>query len=217
MRNTLVLEMLNDGRIEELKRMLEDEIYEESLKTKPGARKRYSAMKKYFAYHKSVRECLQKPCRVVFEDKDYISFTNSWSLVLTTEDCGEIELWNEENGKYPDVIRLIRFDGIKKKLDFGKVIAEAKSKGYRLNKKEVDLGFKYLMLYDGTYYKIGLLDATYSIIDDGSIAMTYHPDGERMPLTIKNDIGLCMIMPVKYEIGTDPEEDGKVVIRVGED
>ena len=32
-----------------------------------------------------------------FEGDDYISFTNSWSLVLTKEDCGEIELFNEEN------------------------------------------------------------------------------------------------------------------------
>lgn len=214
MLNTLVLEMLNTGRIEELTKMLEDEIYEDSLKVKPGAKKRYSAMKKYFKYHTSVRECLQKPCRVVFEDKDYISFTNTWSLCLTTEDCGEIELWDESNGKYPDVTRLIRFDGIKKKLNFREVIAEAKSKGYRLNKKEVDSRFTYLLLFDGTYYKIGLLDATYSIIDNGEIAMTYHPDGERMPLTIKNDIGMCMIMPVKYEDGVDPEADGKIVIKV---
>lgn len=214
MLNTLVLEMLNAGRIEELTKMLEDEIYEDSLKVKPGAKKRYSAMKKYFKYHTSVRECLQKPCRVVFEDKDYISFTNTWSLCLTTEDCGEIELWDESNGKYPDVTRLIRFDGIKKKLNFREVIAEAKSKGYRLNKKEVDSRFTYLLLFDGTYYKIGLLDATYSIIDNGEIAMTYHPDGERMPLTIKNDIGMCMIMPVKYEDGVDPEADGKIVIKV---
>lgn len=214
MRNTLVLDMLNSNRIEELKKMLEDEIYGESLKVKPGAKKRYAAMKKYFKYHTSVRECLQKPCRIVFEDKDYISFTNSWSLVLTTEDCGEIELWDESNGKYPDVTRLIRFDGIKKKLNFREVIAEAKSKGYRLNKKEVEGNFTYLLLYDGTYYKIGLLDATYSIIDNGEIAITYHPDGVRMPLTIKNDIGLCMIMPVKYDGDTDPEEEGKIVIRV---
>lgn len=209
-----VLEMLDSNRIDELRQMLQDELYEEALKSKPGAKKRYSAMKKYFNYHTSSRECLQKPCKVEFEGKDYISFTNSWSLVLTTEDCGEIEMFDEENGKYPDVTRLIRFDGIKKKLDFAKVIAEAKSKGYRLNKKEVESTFKYLMVYDGTYYKIGLLDASFGIIDDGEIAMTYHPDGERMPLTIQTGLGVCMIMPVKYD-GIDPEEDGKVVIEVG--
>lgn len=213
MRNSTVLEMLERGQIDELKRLLQDEIYQESLKGNSSAKKRYSAMKKYFKYYKPVRECLQKPCPVTFENRDYISFTNSWSLALTTESCGELEMFDETNGKYPDVTRLIRFDGIKKKIDFHRVIAEAKSKGYKLNKGEVDFHFKYLMLYDGTYYKIGLIDATFGIIDDGKPAMTYHPDGIRMPLTIKNDIGLCMIMPVKYE--GDPEDDGKIVIEVG--
>lgn len=213
MRSSKVLEMLDKGRIEELKKLLQEEIYEESLKTKPGAKKRYAAMRRYFNYHKTAREVLQKPCTIEFEDKPYISFCNSWSLALTTEDCGEIQLHDNENGKYPDVTSLIRFDGIKKKIDISKVIAEAKSKGYRLTKTEVSNAFKYLMLYDGTYYKIGLLDATFSIIDDGEVAMTYHPDGTMMPLTIKNDIGLCMIMPVRYYNGSGPEED-KIIIEI---
>lgn len=207
-----VIEMLDSNRIAELRQMAQDEIYQEALKTKPGSKKRYTAMKKYFTYHKNVRECLLKPCRIKFEGKDYISFTNSWSLALTTEDCGEMEMFDTETGKYPDVARLLRFDGIKKKIDFGEVIAEAKSKGYRLNKNEVDHRFKYLMLYDGTYYKIGLIDATFGIIDNGEPAVTHHPDGEKMPLTITNDIGICMIMPVYMHDG-EPDED-KIVIRV---
>lgn len=207
-----VLDMLNSNRIEELRKALENEIYEEALKGKPGAKKRYAAMKKYFNYHTSSRECLQKPCRVEFEGKDYISFTNSWSLVLTKEDHGEIELFNEENGKYPNVTRLLKFDGVAKKIDFAKVIAEAKSKGYRLSKKEVESTFKYLMHYDGTYYKIGLIDATFSVIDDGDIAVTYHPDGEKMPLTIQNSLGFCIIMPVYLHDG-EPGDD-KIVIEV---
>lgn len=209
MRSIKILEMLNDGKIEELKALLEDEIYNESLAKKPNAKKRYAAMKKYFTYHNTGREVLQKPCPVKFEHEEYISFCNTWSLALTKESCGEIELLDDPE-RYPNVCRLIRFDGIKKKIDFAQVIAKAKSKGYKLTKSEVTHTFKYLWLYDGTYYKVGLVDATYGIIDDGELAMTYHPDGERMPLTIKNDLGLCMIMPVKYD--GDPEEDGKIVI-----
>lgn len=212
MRSAKVLQFLNESKIDELRAILQDEVYNESLKNKPNAKKRYSYMKKYFNYHNSVRECLQKPCEIIFEDKPYTCFTNSWSLALTTEPTGEIELWDETNGKYPEVTRLIRFDGIKKKMNFGKIIAEAKSKGYRLTKTEVGPGFKYLMLYDDTYYKIGLIDATFGIIDDGELAMTYHPYGEKMPLTIKNDIGLCIIMPVYMHDG-EPGED-KVVIEV---
>lgn len=205
-----VLDLLDSNRIEELRQMLEDEIYEEALKSKPGAKKRYNAMKKYFSYVNQSRECLQKPCHVRFEDSDYISFTNSWSLILTKEDCGEIEMFNEENGKYPDVTRLLRFDGIKKRIDFNVVIAEAKSKGYRLSKTEVGPGFKYIMLYDGTYYKISLIDISYGIINDGELTMTYHPDGEKMPLTIQNELGMCIIMPVFMYDGV-PNEDHIVI------
>lgn len=111
----------------------------------------------------------------------------------------------------PDVTRLLRFDGIKKKIDFGKVIAEAKSLGYKLTKKEVGPGFRYLMLYDDTYYKIGLLDITYRMIDDGKEAMTYHPYGERMPLTIQNEFGFCMLMPVHIKDKDDLDEDTVIV------
>lgn len=170
-------------------------------------------MKRYFGYHKSERKCLQKPAAIKFEGRDYISFTNSWSLVLTNESCGELELFTDDDGTYPDVARLINFDGIKKKIDFHKVIAEAKSKGYKLNKREVGAGFHYLMLYDGAYYKIGLLDATLAIIDDGEVAMTYHPDGERMPLTVQTGLGIAVLMPVKFYMG-EPEESDHTVIEV---
>ena len=108
---------------------------------------------------------------------------------------------------------MIRFDGLKKKIDFNKVIAEAKSKGYRLNKGEVNNNFRYLMFYDGTYYKISLIDITYGIINNGEAAMTYHPDGVKMPLTIKNDIGLCIIMPVKFN--DVPDDSEYIIIEAG--
>lgn len=88
MQSIKVLEMLEAGRIEELKALLQDEIYQESLKNRPNAKKRYTAMKKYFGYVNQSREVLQKPCEIVFEDKQYTCFTNSWSLVMTTEDTG---------------------------------------------------------------------------------------------------------------------------------
>lgn len=202
--------MLNKGQIEGLRAALQDEVYQDSLKGKVSAKKRYTAMKKYFSYTDSARECLTKPCQLEFEGKPYTCFTNSWSLVLTLENTGEIELFDTETGKYPDVGRLLRFDGVKKKIDFNKVIAEAKSKGYKLNKKEVGAGFNYLMLYDGTYYKIGLIDATYGIINNREPAMTYHPDGEKMPLTIQNELGICVIMPVFMHDG-EPDESHIII------
>lgn len=78
MRNVKVLELLNDGKIDILKAMLQDEIYQESLKSKPNAKKRCTAMKKYFSYYDSSREVLQKPCAVEYEGEKYTSFTNGF-------------------------------------------------------------------------------------------------------------------------------------------
>lgn len=63
---------------------------------------------------------------------------------------------------------------------------------------------------NGTYYKIGLIDATYGIINNGEPAMTYHPDGEKMPLTIQNELGICVIMPVFMHDG-EPDESHVIV------
>ena len=43
MQSIKVLEMLEAGRIEELKALLQDEIYQESLKNRPNAKKRYTS------------------------------------------------------------------------------------------------------------------------------------------------------------------------------
>lgn len=46
MRSIKALEMLKKGQLEELKSALQDDIYQDSLKKKPNAKKRYAAMKK---------------------------------------------------------------------------------------------------------------------------------------------------------------------------
>lgn len=101
MQASRVLEMIQKGRIEELIAKLKDEIYANTLKRKPNAKKRYSAMKKYFTYADSIREVCQKPYPIEFEGVKYTSFTNSYTLVLTTEGTGEIELFDDANGRYP--------------------------------------------------------------------------------------------------------------------
>lgn len=210
MKASVILELLAKGHIEELTDKLRDEIYSESLKSKTNAKKRYSAMKKYFKYVSSAREAFQKPCIVEYNGSEFISFCNSYSLVLTAEGCGEIKLFDTNNGNYPDVTRLINYDGKESKIDFSDVIARAKSQGYKLNKSSVN-GNEYLMLYDGSYYRIGLLESTYGIIDDGSEATVYHISDSNKPLVIKNDIGICVVMPIRYE---GESNDGIVVIEV---
>lgn len=209
MRSIKVLEMINDGRIDELKALLRDEIYTELLSIKPGAKRRYAAMKKYFSYHHTGREILMNPCPVEFDGVQYISFCNSHSLALTTEGVGTIELCSEPE-RYPDIARLVHFDGEETIIDFTRVFAEAKTKGYKLKKTEFKKG-DYLLHHDGAYFKLALLDSTFAIIDNGEEAVVYHPSGQsRKPLVIRNSLGICLVMPMFCE--GNPAEEGKIVI-----
>lgn len=212
MNSIKILEMINEGRIEELKGMLRDDIYSQLLSNKPpGAKQRYAAMKKYFSYHNTGRDILQKPCIVDYNGKVHTSFCNSYSLALTTEPCGAIELCTEPE-RYPDVTRIIRFGNEERKVDFSEVFAEAKSLGYKLKKGEVGSKFRYLMHYGGAYYKLGLLDATYSIIDDGKPCEVYHSSERVSPITIKNDIGVCTVMPMNVKDIQELMDEQQVII-----
>ena len=211
MQNAKILEMINNGEIEKLKSLIQEEIFTEELKSKSGAKQRYTAMKKYFSYVKNVNTTLTMPCVIDFKGETYTSFINGYSIALTTESSGEMEVFKEPD-KYLNVKKMIVFDGEEKEIDFNKIIAEAKSKGYKLKKSEVEAGdnFKYVLHYDNAYFKIGLLDATYSIINDEGKATVWHPGDRKKnsPIVIKNDIGICLVLPFNY----DEEKNGVTVI-----
>lgn len=203
MQNTKILEMLNDGQIEELKTLIQEEIYTDGLKSKPGAKQRYAAMKKYFSYIKgNGNPAYTMPCVIDFEGEKYTSFINGYSIALTKEASGEIELF-ENPDKYLNVQKIIVFDGEEREIDFNEIIAKAKSKGYKLKKSEVEQNedFKYVFHYDNAYFKIGLLDSTYSIINNGEKATVWHPGNrkEYSPIIIKNNIGVCVVLPFNYD------------------
>ena len=56
--------MLDKGQTEELKSLLQDEIYANSLKSNPSAKKRYAAMKRYLKTISETRPILTKPWEV---------------------------------------------------------------------------------------------------------------------------------------------------------
>ena len=202
MQNTKILEMINNGQIEELKTLIQEEIFTDGLKSKPGAKQRYAAMKKYFSYVKNNNKALEKPCVIEFEGEKYTSFINGYSIALTRETSGEMELFGDSD-KYFNVEKMVMFDGEEKEIDFNEIIAEAKSKGYKLKKSEVEQGndFKYVFHYDNAYFKVGLLDSTYSIINDGEKATVWHPGNrkEYSPIIIRNNIGVCVVLPFNYD------------------
>lgn len=202
MKNSKMLEMLEQNRIEELKAALRDEIFTESLKSNPTAKKRYTAMKRYLNNVESVREILKKPCEVEIDGSIYTAFCNGYSLALTREKSGEIQLCDDPD-RYPPVDNLLKYDGTEAKVNFTRVLAEAKSKGYKFKKTELHCN-NFLMYYDGAYFRMALIDMTYGIIDDGKEAIVYHVEGTRKPLTITTDIGVGVVMPVY--IDGEPDE-----------
>lgn len=206
MKSSKVLEMLHQNRIEDLKQELQDEIFTESLKTKPNAKKRYSAMKRYLKSCSDSREILQRPCEVDLDGTKYNAFCNAYTLALTTETCGEIEMCVDPD-RYPNVTQLVKYNGDEGKIDFTKVLAAAKSKGYKYTKSQIHNN-DFLMHYGEAYFRIGLVDITYSIIDDGGEVTVFY-GGKNRPITVQNDIGTCVVMPVRLDAG--PEE-GTIVI-----
>lgn len=103
MQNTKILEMLNNGQIEELKTLIQEEIYTDGLKSKLGAKQRYAAMKKYFSYIKgNGNPACTMPCVIDFEGEKYTSFVNGYSIALTKETSGDMKLF-ENPDKYLNV------------------------------------------------------------------------------------------------------------------
>lgn len=209
MKSQHILEMLNEGKIEDLKALLSEEIYKSELQDK-GGKARYSAMKRYFRFvdknvfpflDKNEREALKKPCKnIEYNGKLYNYFIDGYCFALTTESIGNIETYDNTNGDYFNVSRFISFNGNMEKLDLNNVLATAKSKGYKYKKSELGTSKNgvYYLKYKETYYKIGLLDKAYSIINDGEEAEVYY-SGKSDVLIIKNNIGIAGIYPINLK------------------
>ena len=80
--------------------------------------------------------------------------------------------------------------------DVNTILAEAKTKGYKYKKSELGQhqDFQYCFKYKEWYFKTGLLDQAFSIIDDGKEAEVYY-NGEKGLLFIKTSIGIAGILP----------------------
>ena len=199
MKNTVILEMINNGEIEELKKLLQDESDNDSLKGNGTAKKRYAAMQRYFKYPMQNNPALQKPCKdVTVHGEKYNSFIDGYTLVLTTESLGEMESYDNSNNTYFKLDSMVDFSLAKsvEEIDLNTILAEAKAKGYKYKKSEIGQcqDFQYCFKYKEGYFKVGLLDQAYSIIDDGKEAEVYYM-GAKGLLFIKTSIGITGILP----------------------
>lgn len=208
MKSEIILEMLKNNEIEELKRILEKEVYKNAMQGK-DAKSRYSAMKRFFRFaDKNGREAFTKPCKgIEYSGKLYNCFVDMYCFAITTENIGNMKTYDNIYKDYFDIvgfINFIGFNGDMEKLDLNNILAIAKSKGYKYKKSEVDtINAVYYLKYKGSYYKIGLLDKAYSIINDGEEAEVYY-SGKSDVLIIKNNIGIAGICPIiiKGDIGS---------------
>lgn len=204
-----VLKMLNEGKTEELKALLSDEIYKSEIQDKDG-RNRYSAMKRFFRFaDKNLREAFKMPCKdIEYNGKLYNCFMDNYCFVITMESISNMENYDNSNKDYFNVAKFISFNGDMEKLDLNAVLANAKAKGYKFKKSELSIkkGL-YLFKYKETYYKIALLDKVYAIINDGEEAEVYY-SGKNNVLIIKNNIGVAGICPMKLK----DDIDSKIII-----
>lgn len=202
MKNTIVLGLLNEGRIDELKAMLEDEIYSESLKSKPGAKQRYAAMKRYFKYGTPAGG--REACKAPFKVGEYYSFCDGYTAVLTKESAGEIELYNEEEyGPYMDIMRMFKDEGERIMVDFGEVFAQAKSKGYKLTKTAISDKTCVLKIRN-SYFNMALVDKVVSILDDGNpMEVFIDTKNPYKAIYLNSSIGKGIVLPIKVTNETD--------------
>lgn len=217
MRNEKILEMLNNGEIEELKKIISDEIYNNSLDKNSNAKSRYKAMKDFYKFPSNKTDTrFLKPCKKSIRGQFYNCFLSADILVCAKESTGSIELYNEkeEEKEWFNVEKLINTSGheIIENIDFNDILAEAKSKGFKTIKQEIHFEecAKYYLHFREAYYKIGLIYKGYSIIDSGKNQEVFYKD-KTSPLYIYNSLGIVMLMPVRIDVALRNSKDKEFV------
>lgn len=205
MTNTKILEMLMAGEIEMLKSAIQEEIRLDELSKKSGgAKNRAAAMKKFFKFPAHDKPICNYPCEnVEVLGGKYNSFMTPYSFALTIEDIpGDMEKFNPDTmGEYFKINHVANTcDAIStEKIDISKIFADAKAQGYRYKKDELNcFKAKYYFEYKGDYFKIGLLEQVFKIIDDGEAATVYYRTKNGM-LHIETSIGIVGILPTNYK------------------
>lgn len=213
MKNEKILEMLNNGEIEELKKVISDEIYNSSLDKNGNAKSRYKAMKDFYKFPSNKTDTrFLKPCKKSIRGQLYNCFLSSDILVCTKESTGNIEMYDEkeEAREWFNVEKLINAKDfeIVEGINFNDIISEAKSKGFKPVKQEIQYGncAKYYLRFRDAYYKIGLLNKGYSIIDGGKHQEVFYND-KVSPLYIYNSLGIVMLLPVRIDIALRDNKD----------
>lgn len=213
MKNIEILELLNAGKYDELKALIELEVYRDSLNEKPDVKKRFSAMKRFLTTYTEKYTNMRKPfCFKVPEgfgrdDNMVDAFVHNYGCVITKESyVGEHNKSDFTEGA--DISKIvstyISTMGEGKKVKLHEAFAISKSKGYKLLKSQVEWNYSkmdefFIFRYKDATFKTGLIDLFYSIINDGENPTIYKGESNRSPLIIRTSIGVAFIMPILLE------------------
>lgn len=222
MTNEKILEMLRNNDTENLKKLLEDEIYEKSLKSgKYSPLERYKAMKRYLKHvygRNMTNERLYYPCEnisVTLNGKSdrWNCFFNNSSFVLTHESIGKFETFNEhfKDEKYYNIQGVIPNENdylSVEKINLNELLAKAKSKGYKMLKKNF-IESTFLWNYKEAWFNIPLLDVSYGIINDGKDATVYYTG--KYLILIETSIGYAGICGINTDRNSYTDENKTVI------
>lgn len=215
MRTEYILKMLEDGRIEELKKAVQDEIYQKELSSTPGAKQRYAAMKRYFKFADDRNDFTCKPKQI----EGLSCFCDGLTAVRTKESMNDIPQYDDSEIPYINLSQIMNMESVSDytdEINFNEVLAEAKANGYKFKKNEVGRSsdFTTVFFYNGAYFKVGLLDQAFSIINDGEKATVYSTGKANSPIKIVTSIGECVLYPVKLNDDKFLGKTEKTVINV---
>lgn len=214
MTKSKILEMLNTGQIDELKKALTEEVYKDELKKtgKQDAEKRFNAMKRWMKYANGDRKAFLYPAKnvtvnIAGETKVMNCFLNMVSILLTTESIDYLEDFDSvTEGKEYLKEEYLKFLKIfvdmpctYEEVDLNALLIKAKAEGYKFKKSEINTDdFKYILKYKDLYARLSFLDNIFSIINDGEKAKVYYT-GSIQPLFISTSVGYGLLLPMRYD------------------
>lgn len=170
---------------------------------KVGRKMRSNAMKRFYRFVDDKKPSYDKfPYRniKVFKEEVMNCLFNDRCLVLTKEEIVGMEDYKdiEPYKNFPNINGILSEmpkHGVK--VDINKVIDVAKYAGYKYGKREIEINFKYVWKYEDAYFKIGLIDKAFQVINDGQKANVYHR-AYNAPLFIETSIGIAAVLPMCY-------------------
>jgi len=163
---------------------------------------RLKAMERFLKFPKTFdNKYMNYPCQITIEGIKYYGFTDGYSIAITTEDIGTLELYDADkyNGvPYPNLAVYLEDSKYTKVENFqiNSIITEAKKQGFKLT-KHCNRKKPFLLKFAGAFYDIALIYKAYSIIDTGkSVIAKYDTERAFSPIILSNAIGKCFMLPI---------------------